>query len=79
MTRFGWVMATYFSAVATTDTALFNPAPRLIWNASASVPLGLYAVRPAGACAIDRLWPSCRRSRSPASSMRRGYLPAACP
>jgi conjugative transfer signal peptidase TraF len=29
-------------------TALFHPAPRLIWNASASVPIGLYAVHPAG-------------------------------
>jgi hypothetical protein len=25
-------------------SALFRPAPRLIWNASASVPIGLYAV-----------------------------------
>jgi len=48
MTRFGWVMTTYFSVVGIGATALFHPAPRLIWNASASVPIGLYAVhRPA--------------------------------
>ena len=29
-------------------TAFWRPAPLLIWNASASVPIGLYAVRPAG-------------------------------
>jgi conjugative transfer signal peptidase TraF len=55
MTRFGWVMTTYFSVVGIGTTALFHPAPRLIWNASASVPLGLYAVHPVGALRIDEL------------------------
>jgi conjugative transfer signal peptidase TraF len=27
-------------------TSLFHPVPKLIWNASASVPIGLYAVKP---------------------------------
>ena len=27
-------------------TSLLHPVPKLIWNASASVPIGLYAVRP---------------------------------
>lgn len=27
-------------------TVAFPPAPRLVWNASASAPIGLYAVRP---------------------------------
>lgn len=48
MTRFGWAMATYFAMVGIGASALFHPAPRLIWNASASVPIGLYAMRPAG-------------------------------
>ena len=48
MTRFGWVMATYVAVLVIGVTALFHPAPRLIWNASASVPIGLYAVHPAG-------------------------------
>jgi conjugative transfer signal peptidase TraF len=48
MTRFDWVMATYGAVMVTGITALFHPAPRLIWNASASVPIGLYAVHPAG-------------------------------
>jgi conjugative transfer signal peptidase TraF len=48
MTRFGWVMTTYSAVLVIGGTALFHPAPRLIWNASASVPIGLYAVRPAG-------------------------------
>ena len=44
MTRFGWVMTTYFAALTVGAAALFNPAPKLLWNASASVPIGLYAV-----------------------------------
>ena len=48
MTRFGYVMATYGAVMVTGITALFHPVPKLIWNASASVPIGLYAVHPAG-------------------------------
>jgi conjugative transfer signal peptidase TraF len=48
MTRFGWVMTTYSAVLVIGATALFHPAPRLIWNASASVPIGLYAVHPVG-------------------------------
>ena len=48
MIRFGWVLATYVSAMAATGAAFVNPPPKLIWNASASAPIGLYAVRPIG-------------------------------
>ncbi|RVT73052.1 S26 family signal peptidase [Agrobacterium sp. CNPSo 2736] len=44
MTRFAWVMVTYFSAVATTASIFIDPAKKLIWNASASVPVGLYRI-----------------------------------
>jgi conjugative transfer signal peptidase TraF len=46
MTRFGYVMTAYFATMATVITALIHPAPRLIWNASASVPVGLYRMQP---------------------------------
>jgi conjugative transfer signal peptidase TraF len=42
MTRFGYVMAAYFATMAMIITAFIHPLPRLIWNASASVPVGLY-------------------------------------
>lgn len=42
MTRFGYVMVAYFATMATIVTAFIRPSPRLIWNASASVPVGLY-------------------------------------
>lgn len=50
MTRFGYVMATYFSVLAVGGLSSFHPAPWLIWNATASVPIGLYALHP-----VDRL------------------------
>ncbi|WOJ88351.1 S26 family signal peptidase [Methylocapsa polymorpha] len=49
MIRFGWVIATCLSGSAATAAAFVNPQPKLIWNASASAPIGLYAVRPMGA------------------------------
>lgn len=46
MTRFGYVMATYFSVMGVAIAA-FIPTPlRLVWNASASVPIGLYDLDP---------------------------------
>ena len=55
MTRFGWVMSTYFASLGIGVSTLFHPAPRLIWNASASVPIGLYAVHPAGELRVTEL------------------------
>lgn len=46
MTRFGYVMVTYFSVMGVA-IASFIPTPlRLVWNASASVPVGLYDLDP---------------------------------
>lgn len=42
MTRFGYVMVTHFSVVTFTVLNLVSVTPRLIWNASASIPVGLY-------------------------------------
>jgi conjugative transfer signal peptidase TraF len=46
MSRFGYVMVTYFSVMGVA-VASFIPTPlRLVWNASASVPIGLYDLAP---------------------------------
>jgi conjugative transfer signal peptidase TraF len=45
MTRLGFVMTTYAATLFVALTSVFHPAPKLLWNASASVPIGLYAVR----------------------------------
>lgn len=48
MSRFGYIMATYLATLAAGGPAFFQPAPRLIWNATASTPTGLYVLRPVG-------------------------------
>ncbi|WP_342739931.1 S26 family signal peptidase [Bradyrhizobium sp. B117] len=48
MTRFGYVMLTDLAALLAGALALVHPAPRLIWNATASTPIGLYALQPLG-------------------------------
>ncbi len=55
MTRFGYVMTTYFALLGFVWAAIFPVSPRFIWNASASVPIGLYAIRPAGALHVTEL------------------------
>lgn len=47
MTRIGYVMVTYFSVMGVAAAA-FVPTPlKLVWNVSASAPVGLYAIEPA--------------------------------
>jgi conjugative transfer signal peptidase TraF len=46
MSRFAYVMISYLAVLFTVIIALIDPAPRLLWNASASAPIGLYAVHP---------------------------------
>ncbi|WP_299008095.1 S26 family signal peptidase [uncultured Caulobacter sp.] len=50
MTRRGWTIATTSAAslfaMSFTAVAVFDPLPRVIWNASASAPLGLYRIEP---------------------------------
>ncbi|MDB5582308.1 MAG: chromosome segregation protein ParM [Bradyrhizobium sp.] len=41
-----WVLFWLFAFWAIVIQMVFPPAPRLVWNASASAPIGLYAVRP---------------------------------
>ena len=46
MSRLAYVMISYFAVLAIVIIALIDPAPRLLWNASASAPIGLYAIHP---------------------------------
>ncbi len=55
MTRSGRIAAGCIAALGLGLSALFRPTPRLIWNASASIPIGLYAVQPAGALHVSEL------------------------
>lgn len=55
MTRFAWVMVTYFSALATAVSIFIDPDKKLIWNPSASVPVGLYRIERGGALLVGAL------------------------
>ena len=55
MTRFGFVLTTYATTLFVALSSLVHPAPKLLWNASASVPIGLYAVRRAPPLHVDEL------------------------
>jgi conjugative transfer signal peptidase TraF len=48
MTCFGYIMVTGFAMLSAGGLVFFHPAPQLIWNATASTPTGLYALRPVG-------------------------------
>ena len=51
MTRFGYVMLTYFTAMGVAAAAIVPTSLKLVWNVSASAPIGFYwlddrAIRP---------------------------------
>jgi conjugative transfer signal peptidase TraF len=79
MTRFGAVMTTYFAVLATGLSAFFHPAPKLIWNASASIPIGLYRIRPTGTLHVGEL--VVAKPPEPLANYLadRGYLPEGVP
>jgi conjugative transfer signal peptidase TraF len=79
MTRFGWAIATSVGALAAELPAFFHPLPKLIWNASASVPIGLYAVRPAGALRVTELVVVQPPSALATFLDERHYLPKGAP
>jgi conjugative transfer signal peptidase TraF len=47
VTRFGYVMTTYCAVMTVCVLSFVQVVPKLIWNVSASVPLGLYSIEPA--------------------------------
>lgn len=44
MSRFAYVMTTYLAVMLMGILSIVSFAPKLIWNASASTPIGLYAI-----------------------------------
>ena len=59
MSRFGYVIVTLLVAELFVGlfvtAAIIHPRPRLLWNASASAPLGLYRIEPAGDPSVGTL------------------------
>src|SRR5260370_7339107 len=55
MTRLAYVMSTSFVILAIAGRSFLPITPKLIWNASASAPIGLYAVRSAADLGVTDL------------------------
>ncbi len=79
MTRFEAVIAATVAAMAIGFSAVIHPAPILIFNASASVPIGFYRVQPVGTLHVADL--VVVMSPAPLASFlaERGYLPKGVP
>jgi conjugative transfer signal peptidase TraF len=67
------------AAVVVVSTIAVRPAPRYIWNASESVPIGLYRLHPTGRLAVSEL--VAVQSPEPLATFLadRGYLPRGTP
>jgi|TARA_A100001391_G_scaffold205448_1_gene206402 conjugative transfer signal peptidase TraF len=79
MTRFGWAMTTYLASVAIGVSAFVDPPPALIWNASSSVPIGLFTVHPADDLEIADLVAVAPPGDLAVFLDERGYLPRSVP
>ena len=79
MTRLGYVMVAYLATMATIVTAFIHPSPRLIWNASASVPVGLYRMCAVSAPKVGDLVAVLPPERLASLLAERHYLPRGVP
>jgi conjugative transfer signal peptidase TraF len=83
MTRRRYVMATAIAAsafaVAFVAIAVADPFPRVIWNASASAPIGLYRIQPDNDPPVRTLVAVTPPKRLARWLADRGYLPEGVP
>lgn len=79
MSRFGYVMTTYFAVMLLGILSIVSFAPKLIWNASASTPIGLYAIGAPGRLDVTDL--VAVRAPEPLATFLSdgGYLPRGVP
>ena len=77
--RLATLLATLGAAVVVVSTIAVRPAPRYIWNASESVPIGLYRLHPTGRLAVTQL--VAVQSPEPLATLLadRRYLPRGIP
>lgn len=79
MTRFGWFLTTYFAILGAGTSVAIHPAPRLIWNATASTPVGLYRLQTARILHVGDLIAIRPPADIAATLSRGGYLPLGVP
>ncbi|CAM3026761.1 conjugal transfer protein TraF [Komagataeibacter xylinus] len=79
MTRRGWFFATCFAVLGVGASMVLHPAPRLIWNETASVPVGLYRLHRNSAPHGGDLVAVRLPEREAMLLAMRGYLPLGVP
>ena len=67
------------AVAAVASTMALKPVPRLVWNSSASVPVGLYGVRPDETLNVADLVVAMPPERLARVLADRGYLPLGVP
>lgn len=79
MTPRAWFFGTYFVVMAVGVSATIHVTPRLLWNETASVPVGLYRVRPGSALHVGDIAAIRLPDRLALLLAKRGYLPFGVP
>lgn len=79
MTRFGYVMTTYFTVMVIGGLSFVHIAPKLIWNASASTPIGLYTIERSPRLEVTDLVAVDAPEPLASFLADRGYLPRGVP
>lgn len=79
MTRLATMFATAFTSITLGTSVFIDPPKTLIWNASASAPIGLYAVQPADNLDVTALVAVAAPPLIAELMADRGYLPMGVP
>jgi conjugative transfer signal peptidase TraF len=79
VTSFGYLLTTTFATIGMAIMAVIPPSPKLIWNASASAPIGLYGIAPVDRLAIDDLVVVATPAPLARFLSERGYLAKGIP
>jgi conjugative transfer signal peptidase TraF len=79
MTRFMTLITMSIAIVAQALSMRTKPAPRLLWNASASVPVGFYSVEPVDQLAVTNLVVATPPHSLATFLAERGYVPLGVP
>jgi len=74
MSRFGYVMVTYVLTMGMAVAAFVDFPKKLIWNASASTPIGLYSIAPADRFEVTDLVAVRAPDPLAAFMVERGYI-----
>ena len=79
MSRRGYIVATAVAVLTIVGVSVAHVAPRLLWNASASTPIGFYLIRPVDHLAADDIVAVDAPEPLAAFLEERGYLARGVP